>query len=134
MTNPSNIRKLITNNSRRLQVLKEKKALKGYDVEADVILEIEDIEKNLEQLNTQLSTIESEAIHSSQQGKFDPNMLEKQLSQMEKMEVELKSLRKHLKKLEKKTGTSKKQDVNVTSTVTGDNNQVYVAGGDINKS
>ncbi|MCP4356951.1 MAG: protein kinase, partial [Chloroflexi bacterium] len=50
------LRKLIAKNSRRLQVLKEKKALMGLNTAPEVVIEIEDIESEIERLEKELAS------------------------------------------------------------------------------
>ncbi len=57
-----NIKKLIIENERRLQKLKQKKAAYGLDTPPQVLTEIEDIEANLEKLHQELATLESKGI------------------------------------------------------------------------
>ena len=64
MSRQDDIKKLIITNQRRLQLLKEKQAIKGVDVEPAVIIEIEDIEAEIEKLQTELTAIESRAASS----------------------------------------------------------------------
>lgn len=58
MTRRDEIKKLIQNNYRRLQLLKEQKALAGWSVDPKVNLEMEDIETEIEELKTELSILE----------------------------------------------------------------------------
>ncbi|MCL4300063.1 MAG: hypothetical protein KJ077_30295 [Anaerolineae bacterium] len=53
----ADIEKLIELNLRRLQKLKEQQALKGLNTPPEVLIEIEDIEAQLEQLQTHLSQV-----------------------------------------------------------------------------
>jgi len=55
MSRRDDIRKLISNYNRRLQILKEKRALKGLDVEPDILIEIHDIEAEIKNLQIELS-------------------------------------------------------------------------------
>jgi CheY-like chemotaxis protein len=59
MTRQENIKKLIHNHSRRLQLLKEQKALAGWSVDPGIPIEIEDIEAELRDLQIELAVIES---------------------------------------------------------------------------
>ena len=59
MTRQENIKKLIHNHTRRLQLLKEQKALAGWSVDPRIPIEIEDIEAELRDLQIELAVIES---------------------------------------------------------------------------
>ncbi len=60
----ADIEKLISIHTRRLQILKEKKALKGSSVEPSIILEIEDTEAEIEELQEKLENFEEVASES----------------------------------------------------------------------
>jgi hypothetical protein len=55
MSEQEKLRKLIANNNRRLQILKERKALLGVSTDPGVLIEIEDIEAEIEDLQRQLN-------------------------------------------------------------------------------
>jgi tetratricopeptide (TPR) repeat protein len=57
MSHTDDIKKLIINHQRRLQLLKEQRALQGTLVDPRILIEIEDIETELEKLQTQLKGI-----------------------------------------------------------------------------
>ena len=56
MARQDDIRKLITQNSRRLQVLQEQQALYGGSVDPRVLIEIADIEAKIEKLKTRYNS------------------------------------------------------------------------------
>jgi hypothetical protein len=58
MSHQDDIRQLITNNSRRLQKLKEQKALFGIDTPPHILLEIENIEAEMANLQMKLEELE----------------------------------------------------------------------------
>ncbi|MCB0165998.1 MAG: hypothetical protein KDI79_17320 [Anaerolineae bacterium] len=57
MFRKNQIETLIEKHSRRLQKLHEKRALKGVDTTADVLIEIEDLESEIEKLQAELSSL-----------------------------------------------------------------------------
>ncbi len=57
MSRQDDIKKLILNSNRRLQKLKEQKALRGLNTPSETLLEIEDVEAEIEQLQTELEEI-----------------------------------------------------------------------------
>lgn len=59
------LKKLINNHHRRLQVLKEQKALTGWSADPRVLLEMEDIETELKDLRIELAIIESRRMPES---------------------------------------------------------------------
>ncbi|MBE7556062.1 MAG: tetratricopeptide repeat protein [Anaerolineales bacterium] len=59
MLHQDDIRKLITNHNRRLQILKEQQALQGISTDPEILLEIEDIGAKIAQLQSQLETTPS---------------------------------------------------------------------------
>jgi len=65
MTRREDLKKLIHNHTRRLQILKEQKALEGRSVDPRVLIEIEDIEAEVKDLMTELAIIESRLNSSS---------------------------------------------------------------------
>ncbi|MCB0194570.1 MAG: SAVED domain-containing protein [Anaerolineae bacterium] len=64
MASKEQIQKLIFNNNRRLQVLKEQQSLKGYNVAPETVLEIEDIEASIQSLQTQLTELIFEEVRA----------------------------------------------------------------------
>ena len=60
MSRKDDIQKLITNLNRRLQALKERKALYGSDTPIAVLTEIEDIEAEIEELRSELKNLASD--------------------------------------------------------------------------
>jgi hypothetical protein len=56
MPSQDDIKKLIRNHTRRLQKLKEQQALAGVAVDPRILIEIEDIEREIENLQTELKT------------------------------------------------------------------------------
>ncbi len=58
MTGRNDIKKLIHINNRRIQALKEQKAMQGVSVDPKIIIEIEDIEAELEKLDVNLKEID----------------------------------------------------------------------------
>ncbi|MFC1975783.1 hypothetical protein ACFLXQ_05255, partial [Chloroflexota bacterium] len=77
MSRKDDLQKLINNHKRRLQKLKEREALKGLDVEPEVTIEIEDIEKKLNKLQPELATEKEENIRAASQE------IQKQLDDLE---------------------------------------------------
>ncbi len=67
MKESNNIRRIIKNNERRLQVLREQEALDGRSVDPAVLLEIEDIQKNIEDLEAELILLEGNNAHLNPQ-------------------------------------------------------------------
>lgn len=59
MSRQDDVKNLINHNFRRLQKLKEKRALEGMSVDPKILIEIEDIEALIEKLQIELKTIES---------------------------------------------------------------------------
>lgn len=59
MTRQEDIKRLINNHNRRLQILKEKKALAGWSADPSIPIEIEDIEAEIKDLQIELAVIES---------------------------------------------------------------------------
>jgi len=59
MTRQESLKRLIANHSRRLQILKEKKALAGWAADPSIPIEIEDIEAEIKDLQIELAVIES---------------------------------------------------------------------------
>lgn len=57
MSRRDDIKKLIAKNTRRLQKLNEKKASFGLDTPTHILIEIEDVEAELEKLNSQLDRV-----------------------------------------------------------------------------
>jgi hypothetical protein len=55
MSDLDDIRREIVQHKRRLQILKERRAQKGIDIEPQILIEIEDIEKEIEKLQGELS-------------------------------------------------------------------------------
>lgn len=55
-----NIQKLMYDYERRLQKLKEQKALKGLSTPTHILIEIEDVEKEIQPLRAELDTLENE--------------------------------------------------------------------------
>ncbi len=55
------IEKLILNHNRRLQKLKEQKALYGHSIDPQILIEIEDIEGKLEELQIELENLRQDA-------------------------------------------------------------------------
>lgn len=53
------IRELINNKQRRLQKLKERKAIYGINTPPEVLIEIEDTEAEIKELQTELEALES---------------------------------------------------------------------------
>ena len=74
MARMENKKQLIANHERRLQKLKEKQALQGINADADILLEIEDIEAEIESLR---ASMERDIINKS----FDKYRLVTQLGQ-----------------------------------------------------
>ena len=66
MSRKDNIQRLVSNHTRRLQGLKEKKALLGYSTDPSIDAEIEDTEAKIEKLRAELKGIDAEAAPSSQ--------------------------------------------------------------------
>lgn len=66
MPHGDDLKKLITNHNRRLQILKQKQALSGLETDAKTLIEIEDIETQIQQLIEELESLNIiEALHSS---------------------------------------------------------------------
>lgn len=61
MSRKTDIQNLIINYTRRLQKLKEQQALKGQNADADLLIEIEDTEAQLEALQAELVCLADEA-------------------------------------------------------------------------
>ncbi len=61
MSRQDQIKRLIANHNRRLQVLEEKKALYGLDTAPDILIEIEDIKATLAELEAELAQVEHPA-------------------------------------------------------------------------
>ena len=59
MSRRDDIKKLIAKNTRRLQKLNEKKASFGLDTPTHILVEIEDVEAELEKLNSQLDRVKA---------------------------------------------------------------------------
>jgi hypothetical protein len=64
MSSKEQIQKLIFNHSRRLQVLKEQQALKGYNTTPETVLEIEDIEVAIQELQIKLTELIFEEVRA----------------------------------------------------------------------
>jgi len=60
MSQRDDIKKLLVNYQRRLQALQERKALYGLDTPIAILTEIEDIESQIEELQTKLTELEPE--------------------------------------------------------------------------
>ena len=58
MSQKDNLKKLIKNHHRRLQILKEQEALHGLDVPPKILMEIEDIEAKIADLQKRLAEAE----------------------------------------------------------------------------
>lgn len=58
MTNKDDVKKLIRDNERRLQKLKEKEAKFGVDTPPHILIEIEDIQEKIEELRLELANLE----------------------------------------------------------------------------
>lgn len=67
----NDIEKLITNHQRRLQKLKETKALKGINTDPELLIEIEDIEAELKKLEAEQDKLRKSAKESLQIVKAD---------------------------------------------------------------
>jgi hypothetical protein len=59
MSRQDDIKKLVHNYSRRLQILKEQQALRGINTPPEIVIEIEDIEAKIEKLQTELVELEN---------------------------------------------------------------------------
>ncbi|MCB0191467.1 MAG: DEAD/DEAH box helicase family protein [Anaerolineae bacterium] len=66
-SNKQDIEQLIKNHNRRLQLLKEQKALQGYSTDPKVTLEIEDIEQELKRLHD-----EYDRLRAAEKGELPP--------------------------------------------------------------
>lgn len=66
MTRQDDIKTLIINHSRRLQKLKEQQALKGFEADTSIVMEIENIEAKIENLRQELENFEGDLSTSSQ--------------------------------------------------------------------
>jgi len=75
MTRQDDIKQLITNHSRRLQILKEQQALAGLSVEPKILLEIEDIEATIANLQTELKIYIDEQVAVEGDFVMDPQMI-----------------------------------------------------------
>jgi hypothetical protein len=62
MSEQDDINKLITKQSRRLQILKEQKAITGRNTDPSILIEIEDIEAELKELRSQLRALEAPVV------------------------------------------------------------------------
>ena len=98
MSGADDLKKLISLKYRRLQKLKEKEALYGLSADPQILLQIEDIEAELEKLQTELTTLEAGATHrpppgaaSSSRSTAGPTSSFRQ--------VKIKNLKKRLAKL-----------------------------------
>ncbi len=60
MSRKTDLQQLIINHTRRLQKLKEQQALKGHDAEPALLIEVEDVEAQLERLQTELVSLANE--------------------------------------------------------------------------
>ncbi|MCB0194706.1 MAG: hypothetical protein KDJ65_22330, partial [Anaerolineae bacterium] len=60
MSNKAHLQQLITNHTRRLQKLKEQRALTGIRTDPAIIIETEDIETELKVLQEELAAIKDE--------------------------------------------------------------------------
>ncbi len=63
MSRADDLKKLITSKNRRLQKLKEQEAVYGISSDPHITIEIENIEAELEELQTELTTLEAGATH-----------------------------------------------------------------------
>lgn len=63
MSRQDDIKRLLLNCNRRLQALKERKALYGLDTPVAVLTEIQDIEAEIEELQTRLKELELKSSH-----------------------------------------------------------------------
>jgi len=59
MSQTENIQRLISSHERRLQKLKEKRALLGFNIPSEILIEIEDIEEEIAKLKRELGERES---------------------------------------------------------------------------
>jgi hypothetical protein len=74
MSDQDDLKKLIHRSTRRLQQLKEQRALKGIDTEPHIIIEIEDLEVEIANLQTQLQQLIESSAQSSP-AKIEPTRL-----------------------------------------------------------
>ncbi len=65
MSRTDDIKKLLKNNSRRLQKLKEKQSLEGMDAAPKTLMEIEDIEAEIESLQIELAKAEASEVEAA---------------------------------------------------------------------
>lgn len=73
MSNRANIKKLIENHQRRLQILKEQQALYGQNTSPHILIEIRDIELEIEKLKMELEELETDTadkVHVYMWGNF----------------------------------------------------------------
>lgn len=127
MTGPSDLKKLININLRRLQKLKEQEAYTGVDTRPHIILEIEDIEARLAELQQELVTLDNAAMAATDSEMDEFTNFDKFFEGMAKIETELKQLKDRLEKLDSQGNSAPTQNVRIK----GSNNQVNVAGRDI---
>ncbi len=67
MSHKDDLKKLLVTSQRRLQKLKEQKALKGSDTPPHILIEIEDTEEEINRLQTELQKLESDDRNKFQQ-------------------------------------------------------------------
>lgn len=87
-----NKKKLLENHERRLQKLKEKKAIYGLETPPDILMEIEDIEKEVAELQGQLKALKADEI---KEPLSSPDILKR----IESLEAEVNELQKELETL-----------------------------------
>ncbi|MFC1976327.1 hypothetical protein ACFLXQ_08000 [Chloroflexota bacterium] len=71
MSHKDDIKKLLVISQRRLQKLKEQKALKGSDTQPHILIEIEDTEDEINKLQIELQQLESDDRNKSQQSALE---------------------------------------------------------------
>ncbi|MCB0209262.1 MAG: phosphotransferase [Anaerolineae bacterium] len=105
MSNKAHLQKLITNHTRRLQKLKEQRALIGIRTDPAILIEIEDIETELEVLQEELAAIKDEPEPHDQSNSTEeiasPNAYQIDLrhieTQLDEVQIKLAALERRFK-------------------------------------
>lgn len=87
MSREEHIKRLIVNHKRRLQTLEEKQALYGLDAPPHILTEIEDIEANIEKLQTELKALANSRVNEKSQRTL--TNLAKNTNSMQRVEIYL---------------------------------------------